>query len=56
MFDSFFFKNRAIYWIMWKNVVKPGRPQIQYGTWAVYGICKATVTHLEYVILTAFPL
>jgi len=36
---------------MWKNVVDPGRPQIQYGTCAVYGMCKATVTHLEYVIL-----
>ena len=55
MFNNFFFENHAVYW-MWKNVVEPGRPQIQYGTCAVYGICKVTVTHLEYVILTAFPL
>ena len=25
---TFFFENRAVYEIMWKNVVKPGRPQM----------------------------
>jgi len=24
----FFFENRAVYQIMWKNVVEPGRPQM----------------------------
>jgi len=41
---------------MLKNVVEPGRPQLLFGTCAMNGIWKATVTHLEYVILIAFPL
>ena len=54
MFNNFFFENHIVYWIMWKNVVEPGRPQIQYGTCAVYGMCKATVTLR--ICNTAFPL
>ena len=42
---------------MWKNIVHPGRPQMTI--WRMRIICwirKATNTHSEYVIPTAFPL
>jgi len=42
---------------MWKNIVEPGRPQMTI--WRMRIACwvpKATSTHLEYVILIAFPL
>jgi len=53
----FFFENRAVYEIRWKNIVKPGRSQmtiwrIRIASW----ITRATDTHSEYVILIAFPL
>jgi len=44
---------------MWKNVADPGRPQmtLKYGARALSPwITKATNTHLEYVIILAFPL
>ena len=53
----FFFENRAFYEIMWKNIVEPERPQTKI--WRMRCACwlpKATNTHSEYVILTAFPL
>jgi hypothetical protein len=28
MFSNFFFENRAVYEIMWKNIVQPDRPQM----------------------------
>jgi hypothetical protein len=28
MFNIFFFENRAIYEVMWKNLVEPDKPQI----------------------------
>jgi hypothetical protein len=53
----FFSENRAVYEIMWKNTVQPGRPQMtvlrmRIACW----IPKATNTHSEYVIRIAFPL
>jgi hypothetical protein len=42
---------------MWKNNVKPGRPQVTI--WRMRIACwipKSTNTDSEYVILTAFPL
>ena len=58
MFNNFFFfENRAVYEIMWKNMVEPDRPhdniiqRMRFACW----ITKATDTHSEYVILTAFP-
>ena len=42
---------------MWKNTVQPEKPQMT--TWLMCITCwitKAKNTHLEYVILTAFPL
>jgi len=43
--------------IMWKNIVKPGMPQMII--WHMHIACwipKTTNTHSEYVILIAFPL
>ena len=59
MFNNIFlcFFNRAVYEILWKNIVQPGRPQTTIRRMRV--TCwtpKAINTHLYYVILTAFPL
>jgi len=55
--NNFFSENRAVYEIMWNNVIERGRPhmtirRMRSACW----IPKATNTDLEYVILTAFPL
>jgi hypothetical protein len=53
----FFAERRAVYEIMWKNVVEPGRLQITKWRMRIAGwIHKATNIHSEYVILIAFPL
>ena len=52
----FSFENRAVYEIVWKNIVQPDRPQMTI--WRMRIACritKATNTHREYVILIAFP-
>jgi hypothetical protein len=50
-------ENRAVYEIMRKNVVEPDRSRMTIWRKRVsYGIPKATNTHSEYVILTAFSL
>ena len=57
MFNTFFFENRTFYEIMWKNTVEPNGPQV--AIWRMRIACwitTATNTHLEYVILIAFPL
>jgi hypothetical protein len=54
---NLFFENCALYEIMWKNVVRPGRSQMR--VWCMCIACwitKATSTHLEYIILIALPL
>ena len=54
---TFFFLNRTFYELMWKNIVEPGRPRMT--TWLMRIACwipKATNTHLQYIILFAFPL
>jgi len=46
MFHNFFFGNRAVYEIMWKNIVERGRPQMTI--WRMRISCwitKATHTH-----------
>jgi len=56
MFNNFFPENPAVYEILWKNVVEPGKPQITI--WRMHIACwitKATNTHSEYVIFIAFP-
>jgi len=52
----FFFKSRAVYEIMWKNIVGRGRPhktirRMRIACW----IPKATNTHSHYVTLIAAP-
>jgi hypothetical protein len=58
MFNNiFFFENRAVYEIMWKNIVEPGRPQMT--VWRMRIACfipKATNTHSACVILIVFPM
>jgi hypothetical protein len=50
-------ENCVIYETMWDNMVQPGRPQMTiWRTRIACWIPKATDTHSEYVILTAFPL
>jgi len=51
----FFFENRTLYEIMWKNV-QLGRSHM--AIWRMRNACwipKATNTHSEYVIFIAFP-
>ena len=46
MFNIFFFENRAVNEIMWKNIAQPVRPQIKI--WRMrnaFCITKATHTH-----------
>ena len=55
--QNFFFENRVVYEIMWKNTLQPEKPQMTI--WLMCITCwitKAKNTHIEYVILTAFPL
>jgi hypothetical protein len=55
--EELFLKNRALYEIMWKNIVARGRPYMTI--WRMRIVCwipKATNTHSECVILIAFPL
>jgi hypothetical protein len=56
LFSDSFFENRAVYEIMWENMVQPDRPEMT--VWRIrsaYCIHKATDTHTEYVIFIAFP-
>jgi len=58
IFNNFFFfsKNLAVYEIMWKNIVKPDRPQMTIPHMRIASkIAKATITHSEYVTRSAFP-
>ena len=58
MFNILFFpENRAVYEIMWKNIVERGRPLM--AIWRMRIACwitKATNTPSEYVIFIVFPL
>jgi hypothetical protein len=56
MFNNFFFENRVVYEIMWKNIVHLDRPQMTIRCMRmVRWITEATNTNLEYVILFALP-
>ena len=53
---TFFFGNRSVYEIMWKNIVVPDRPQITIWRMRIaYWTRKTTDTHTEYETLIAFP-
>jgi len=57
MFNNFFFENRTVYETMWKNIVKPGRPQVNI--WRMRITCWAptsTNSHPEHVLLIAYLL
>jgi hypothetical protein len=52
-----FVANHAVYKMIWKNIVDPGRPHMTI--WCMRITCiisKATNTHSEYVIFIAFSL
>ena len=54
----FFFENRVVYEIMWRNMVERGQDTDGKIIWRMRfsrQIPKATDTHSEYVILIAFP-
>jgi len=53
MVNNLFFEACAVYEIMWKNIVGPGRPQMSIWHMTRW-ILKTTDTHSEYVILIAF--
>jgi len=54
---TFFFENPAIFEIMSKNIVQPGRPQMTIWCMSFSGwITKATNTHSGYIIIISFPL
>jgi hypothetical protein len=53
----FFFENRAVYEIKWKNIVETGRQQATIWRMRItYWTPKSTNTPSGYVILMAFPL
>jgi len=55
--DFFISENRAVYEIMWQNIVLRGRPQITiWRTRIACWMTKATGTFSEYVIRIAFAL
>jgi hypothetical protein len=55
--DFFFFKNRAVCEIMWKNIVEPDRPQMTVWRMRIaFCVPKATNKFSEYEILIAFLL
>jgi len=52
---TFFFKNRAVYEMIWKNIVERGRTKVTIWCMRIaWRIPKATNTHSEYVIIIAF--
>jgi len=57
IFNKPLFENRAVYEIMWKNIVEPERPQMTIGRMLfVFCVTKTTNTLSEYVILIALLL
>ena len=53
MFSNFFSENRAVYEIMRKNIVDPGRPPMTIWRMCVVGWIQ---THSDCAVPTAFPL
>jgi hypothetical protein len=49
-------ENIAVYEIMWKNIVRPGGPQMTWRMRIARWISNAKNAHSEYVILITFPL
>jgi hypothetical protein len=58
MFNNFFFfENRGVYEIIWKNKVQPGMSKmtIQYSACALFAGQLRLQTHSEYIILIVSP-
>ena len=56
-FSNFISENRAVYEIMWTNIIEADRPQMTaWRTRFAFWIYKAANTHSEYVIIIAFSL
>jgi hypothetical protein len=49
------FENRAVYEIMWKNMVEPVRPRMTVRIRISCWVPKATIPYPEYVTFIAFP-
>jgi len=49
VFSNFFSENRAVYEIMWKNMVEPDRPQIIWRMRFACLVTKAANKHSEYI-------
>ena len=49
-------KSHAIYEIIWKNTVELDRPQMKCGACTLHAGYLGSNTHLEYIVLIAFPL
>jgi hypothetical protein len=55
MFNNYFFQNRAILAIMWKDTDEADRSQLTMWRMSIAcWIAKATSTHAEYVIIIGF--
>ena len=55
--NFFFFENRAVYEIPWKNDAKRSGPQVAIWRMRIARwVTEATNTHSDYVIITALPL
>ena len=57
MFNNFYIEIRAVYELMWKNIVQPGSPQT--AIWRMHIACwipKAVNIHSAYVTDFVFPL
>jgi len=55
VFNIFFKENRAIYEIMWKNILEPDEPYMTI--WRIRIACcvpKSTNTHSDYLTLVSF--
>jgi hypothetical protein len=48
-------EDRALFEIMWKNMIQPDGSHIIRRMRVVYWISEVSDTHSEYVILTAYP-
>ena len=57
MFQIFFYKNRAVYEIMWKNMIQRGQDKnMQWPICIACYVTKATDKHSEYITIIALPL
>jgi hypothetical protein len=46
VFNNFFFENRAVYEVMWKNIAKPDKPQMT--KWLMrFASCITTATNTQ---------